>query len=440
MPTWGVGTGGTRFARFPGPGEPRHIFDKLDDCAVIQQLTRATPTISLHFPWDKFDDPKELREAAAARGLGFDAVNSNTFQDQPGQEHSYKFGSLSNADAAARALAVAHNLECIALGEKLGSKALTVWIADGSNFAGQSNLTKAFDRYLDAMRQVYAGLPADWQVFLEHKLYEPAFYSTVISDWGSSYIAATELGPKAKCLVDLGHHAQGVNIEQIVARLVRFGKLAGFHFNDSKYGDDDLDAGSIQPFQLFLVFNELVDAGERRAEGFAPAYMIDQSHNVSDPIESLMLSAVELQRAYAQALLVDRAALGAAQDANDALGAHVLLKQAFTTDVSPLLAVARQAVGGAIDPLGVYRASGYRAAKTRERPASGVGVGGDRLTNPPSLRAQRSNPTAPRSNVARMRARRRSCSRCCRDLRGCAKKALRTSPSDAAAESVGLLR
>ena len=220
------------------------------------------------------------------------------------------------------------------------------------------------------------GLPADWQVFLEHKLYEPAFYSTVISDWGSSYIAATELGPKAKCLVDLGHHAQGVNIEQIVARLVRFGKLAGFHFNDSKYGDDDLDAGSIQPFQLFLVFNELVDAGERRAEGFAPAYMIDQSHNVSDPIESLMLSAVELQRAYAQALLVDRAALGAAQDANDALGAHILLKQAFTTDVSPLLAVARQAVGGAIDPLGVYRASGYRAAKTRERPASGVASAG----------------------------------------------------------------
>jgi L-rhamnose isomerase/sugar isomerase len=376
LPTWGVGTGGTRFARFPGLGEPRHIFDKLDDCAVVQQLTRATPTLSLHFPWDKFDDPRELRDAAAARGLGFDAVNSNTFQDQTGQAHSYKFGSLSNADEASRALAIEHNLECIALGEKLGSKALTVWIGDGSNFAGQSNLTKAFDRYLDAMSRVYAALPSDWQVFLEHKLYEPAFYSTVISDWGSSYMAATELGPKAKCLVDLGHHAPGVNIEQIVARLVRFGKLAGFHFNDSKYGDDDLDAGSIQPFQLFLIFNELVEAAERRAEGFAPAYMIDQSHNVSDPIESLMLSAVELQRAYAQALLVDRAALAAAQDANDVLGAHVLLKQAFTTDVSPLLAVARQAMGGAIDPLAVYRDSGYRAAKTRERPASGVASAG----------------------------------------------------------------
>jgi L-rhamnose isomerase / sugar isomerase len=381
LPTWGVGTGGTRFARFPGPGEPRHIFDKLDDCATVQQLTRTTPRISLHFPWDRFEDPTELREAAFARGLRFDAVNSNTFQDQPsqhqpGQHPSYKFGSLSNADEGARALAIEHNLECIALGEKLGSKALTVWIGDGSNFAGQSNMTKAFDRYLEAMHQVYAGLPADWQVFLEHKLYEPAFYSTVISDWGSSYIAATELGPKAKCLVDLGHHAPSVNIEQIVARLVRFGKLAGFHFNDSKYGDDDLDAGSIQPFQLFLVFNELVDAGERGAEGFAPAYMLDQSHNVSDPIESLMLSAVELQRAYAQALLVDRAALAAAQDANDALGAHILLKQAFTTDVSPLLAVARQAMGGAIDPLGVYRASGYRAHKTSERPASGVASAG----------------------------------------------------------------
>jgi L-rhamnose isomerase/sugar isomerase len=376
LPTWGVGTGGTRFARFPGSGEPRHIFDKIDDCAVVQQLTRATPALSLHFPWDKFEDPSELREAAAVRGLGFDAVNSNTFQDQPGQSHSYKFGSLSNADAAVRGQAVEHNLECIALGQKLGSKALTVWIGDGSNFAGQTNLTKAFDRYLEAMRQVYAGLPADWQVFLEHKLYEPAFYSTVISDWGSSYLAASELGPRAKCLVDLGHHAPGVNIEQIVARLVRFGKLAGFHFNDSKYGDDDLDAGSIAPFQLFLIFNELVDAAERRAEGFAPAYMLDQSHNVSDPIESLMLSAVELQRAYAQALLVDRAALSAAQDANDALGAHVLLKQAFTADVSPLIATVRQRSGGAIDPIGAYRASGYRAHKTRERPASGVAPAG----------------------------------------------------------------
>ena len=205
--------------------------------------------------------------------------------------------------------AVAHNVECIEIGEKLGSKALTVWIADGSNFPGQSNLNRVFDWYLESMSEVYARLPSDWRVFLEHKLYEPAFYSTVISDWGTSLMAAQALGPKAHCLVDLGHHAPNVNIEQIVSRLIRAGRLAGFHFNDSKYGDDDLDAGSIDPFRLFRVFNELVDAGARGAAGFDPAYMLDQSHNVTDPIESLMVSAMETQRAYAQALIVDRDAL-----------------------------------------------------------------------------------------------------------------------------------
>jgi L-rhamnose isomerase/sugar isomerase len=376
VPTWGVGTGGTRFARFPGPGEPRNIFDKIEDCGVIQQLTRATPSVSPHFPWDKVSDYSELREVAAREGLGFDAVNSNSFQDQPGQTRSYKFGSLSNTDEATRHQAIGHNCECIEIGKILGSKALTVWVGDGSNFAGQSNMTRALDNYLEAMSQVYMALPLDWSVFLEHKLYEPAFYSTVISDWGTSFAAALELGPKAKCLVDLGHHAPNVNIEQIVARLVRFGKLAGFHFNDSKYGDDDLDAGSVDPFRLFLVFNELVDAASRKAPGFAPAYMIDQSHNVSDPIESLMSSAVEIQRAYAQALLVDRPALDQAQAADDALGAHRLVKQAFVTDVSPLLAEARRRSGGALDPVAAYRFSAYRAEKARERPASGVASAG----------------------------------------------------------------
>lgn len=369
IPTWGVGTGGTRFARFPGPSEPRNVFEKIDDCAVIQRLARATPTISPHIPWDKVDDYAALREQAGMLGLAFDAVNSNTFQDQPGQELSYKFGSLSHTDARVRAQAVAHNIGCVEIGRKLGSKALTVWIADGSNFAGQSNQSKALDRYIDAMHEIVAALPADWRVFLEHKLYEPAFYSTVISDWGTSFAVAQELGPKAHCLVDLGHHAPNVNIEQIVARLVRFGKLAGFHFNDSKYGDDDLDTGSVEPFRLFLVFNELIDAERRKAEGFAPAYMIDQSHNVTDPIESLMQSAIELQRAYAQALIVDRVALEAAQEANDALGAHLELKRAFTSDVSPLLAIARLRAGGAIAPIAAYRASGYRAQKAKERPA-----------------------------------------------------------------------
>ncbi|MET3911735.1 L-rhamnose isomerase/sugar isomerase [Bradyrhizobium sp. S3.3.6] len=369
IPTWGVGTGGTRFARFPGPGEPRNVFEKIDDCAVIHQLARATPAVSPHLPWDKVDDNAALREKAAAHGLAFDAVNSNTFQDQPGQALSYKFGSLSHTDKAVRDQAVAHNIECIEIGRKLGSKALTVWIADGSNFAGQSSLTKTLDRYIDAMREIVAALPADWRVFLEHKFYEPAFYSTVIPDWGTSFAAAQELGPKAYCLVDLGHHAPNVNIEQIVSRLVRFKKLAGFHFNDSRYGDDDLDTGSVDPFRLFLVFNELIDAERRKAEGFAPAYMIDQSHNVTDPIESLMQSAIELQRAYAQALIVDRAALEAAQETNDALGAHLELKRAFTTDVSPLLAAARLRTGGAIAPIAAYRASGYRAQRAKERPA-----------------------------------------------------------------------
>jgi len=376
IPTWGVGTGGTRFARFPGTGEPRGIADKLEDCATIQQLTRATPSISPHFPWDKVEDPNALREQAGQLGLAFDAVNSNTFQDQADQKLSYKFGSLSHTDKAVRDQAVAHNIECIRIGEKLGSKALTVWIADGANFAGQSNLTRAFDNYLSAMQEIYAALPADWNVFIEHKFYEPAFYATVIADWGSSLMAAQTLGDKAKSLVDLGHHAPNVNIEMVVARLVRAGKLAGFHFNDSKYGDDDLDSGSIDPFRLFLVFNELVDAQKRGASGFAPAYMIDQSHNVTDPIESLMGSAIELQRAYAQALIVDRAMLGELQEANDALGAHRVLKQAYNTDVSPILATARQRSGGAIDPIEVYRASGYRAHKAKERPVSGIATAG----------------------------------------------------------------
>jgi L-rhamnose isomerase / sugar isomerase len=376
IPSWGVGTGGTRFARFPGTGEPRGVFDKIDDCAVIHQLSRATPTVSLHIPWDRVKDWKGLRQKANKLGLAFDAINSNTFSDAPGQKRSYKFGSLSHADRAVRDQAVAHNIECIEIGEKLGSKALTVWIGDGSNFPGQSSFTKSFERYLDAMKQVYATLPADWRVFIEHKLYEPAFYSTVIQDWGTSYLAASELGPKAFCLVDLGHHAPTVNIEMIVARLIQFRKLAGFHFNDSKYGDDDLDSGSINPFQLFLVFNELVDAAERRAKGFKPAYMIDQSHNVTDPIESLISSAAEIRRAYAQALLVDREALASYQESNDALMAAQTLKRAFTTDVAPILAQARVSSGGAADPIGTYRASKYRAKVAKERPAAEAGSGG----------------------------------------------------------------
>ncbi len=375
VPSWGVGTGGTRFARFPGPGEPRHIFDKLEDCSVINELTRATPTVSLHIPWDKAD-PKELKAKGDALGLGFDAMNSNTFSDTSDQAHSYKFGSLSHVDAATRQQAVNHNIECIEIGRAIGSKALTVWIGDGSNFPGQANFTRQFERYLAAMGDIYKALPDDWRLFTEHKMYEPAFYSTVVQDWGTNYLIAQTLGEKAFCLVDLGHHAPNTNIEMIVARLIQFGKLGGFHFNDSKYGDDDLDAGSVEPYRLFLVFNELVDAEHRGVRGFHPAHMIDQSHNVTDPIESLISSANEIRRAYAQALLVDRATLEGYQNDNDALMASETLKRAYRMDVEPILAEARRRRGGAIDPVATYRASGYRAKVAAERPAIKGGSGG----------------------------------------------------------------
>lgn len=376
IPSWGVGTGGTRFARFPGKGEPRNVFDKLEDCAVIHSLTGATPTVSLHLPWDYTDDMPALRQRATALGLGFDAVNSNTFQDRPGQKLSYKFGSLTHTDEAVRAQAVEHNIDCIRLGKLLGSKALTVWIGDGANFPGQQHLGRAFERYLESTAQIYAALPADWRMLIEHKMYEPAFYATVIQDWGSSLMAAQSLGPKAFCLVDLGHHAPNVNIEMIVARLVHARRLGGFHFNDSKYGDDDLDAGCIDPYRLFLIFNELVDAQWRQAPDFQPAHMLDQSHNVTDPIESLMTSAIELQRAYAQALLVDRQALSDYQQENDALMAAQTLKRAFTTDVQPILARARLQKGAAIDPVGAYRRSNYRLECVNKRPSAQTFGGG----------------------------------------------------------------
>ena len=373
VPSWGVGTGGTRFARFPGVGEPRNIFEKLEDCGTIFKLVRSTPAVSLHIPWDKPDSTTELREVAADLGLHFDAMNSNTFQDQPEQELSYRFGSLTHPDPAIRNQAIEHNIECIEIGRSLGSRAHTVWIGDGGNFPGQQHFRKVLERYLESMSQIYQVLPDDWRLFIEHKFYEPAFYSTVINDWGVSYYCARELGPKAFCLVDLGHHAPNVNIEMIVARLIQFGRLGGFHFNDSKYGDDDLDAGSIKPFQLFLIFNELVDAELGRVPGFDPAYMLDQSHNVTDPVESLMMSASELVRAYVQAHLVNRQLLSELQEKSDPLMALATLKQAFTTDVTPILAMARERSGGAIDPIATYRASGYRKHKAEERP-SVIGV------------------------------------------------------------------
>ena len=370
IPSWGVGTGGTRFARFPLEGEPRNVFEKFVDCLTIHRLTGAAPRVSLHIPWDKPDDPDELAAFAAHLGLGFDAMNSNTFQDQPHQKLSYKFGSLTHVDRAVRVQAVLHNIECIEIGKQLGSKALTMWIGDGGNFPGQVDVRKSLERYIESAHQIYRELPSDWKLLVEYKPYEPAFYSTVINDWGTAYYVVTQLGPHAHCLVDLGHHGPIVNIEMIVARLLQFGRLGGFHFNDSKYGDDDLDSGSIRPFQLFLVFCELVAAeSDASLNSPRPSYMIDQSHNVTDPVESLISSAEEIQRGYAQALLVDRKALTEHQETNDAIMALKTLKQAFTTDVSPILQRARVNRGGTLNPIEVYRRSGYRRQKGAERPA-----------------------------------------------------------------------
>ena len=377
VPSWGVGAGGTRFGRFGFVGEPRNIFEKLEDCETVFKLVRVTPGISLHIPWDRPERPAELRTFAESRGLFVDSMNSNTFQDQPGQPLSYQFGSLSHTDRAVRRQAIDHNIECIEIGRGLGARSHTVWIGDGGNFPGQLHFRRALERYLDSLKEIYRAVPDTWRLFIEHKLYEPAFYSTVLNDWGTSYYCARELGPRAHCLVDLGHHAPNVNVELIVARLIQFGKLGGFHFNDSQYGDDDLDAGSIKPFQLFLIFHELVDAQLSRVAGFDPAYMLDQSHNVTDPIESLVTSSIELSRAYVQAHLVDRDALSSFQESNDALMALQTLKDAFTTDVRPILAMARVRAGGAIDPIAMYRTSGYRRTKAEERPAAirlGAGI------------------------------------------------------------------
>lgn len=375
VPSWGLGRGGTRFAKFPIRGEPTTIHEKLEDAGLVHQLGAMTPRVSPHFPWDRVEDYHGLREEAAALGLGFDAVNSNTFQDQPGQETSYRHGGLSSTDPAARDQAVAHNIECIEAGRALGSEALTIWVGDGSNLPGQAHLGRALERYIEAARTIYDAAPDDWRLLLEHKLFEPAFYSTVISDWGSSLLAAQALGPKAQCLIDLGHHAPNVNIEQIVARLHYAGKLGGFHFNDSKYGDDDLDSGAIDPHQLFLVFNELAEAEGDDGKSFAPAYMIDQSHNVTDPIESLLSSSEAIAVAYAKALLVDRPALHQAQDANDAMGAFRILRDAYETDVRPLVARVRRDAGGAIDPIGAYRAIDWRRKCAGARAAAGTAAG-----------------------------------------------------------------
>ena len=376
IPSWALGTGGTRFGRFPGGGEPRSLEEKIEDVGLLHQLNHSSDSISLHIPWDIPKDPAALKSQLQAYGLTIDSVNSNTFQDQPDQALSYKFGSLCHTDAAVRQQAIDHNIACIEHGKALDSKVLTVWLADGSNFPGQQHFRRAWQRTADSLADIYQAMPADWTMLIEYKPYEPHFYSMVIPDWGTSYALCQYVGKNAQVLVDLGHHLPNTNIEQIVARLMHFGRLGGFHFNGSMYGDDDLTTGSIKPYQFFLIFNELVDAIEDPAvKNPPPAWMIDASHNTKDPLEDLLQSVQNILTTYAKALLVDRALLAIAQQNNDVLAAEELLRDVFATDTRALVAEAARQAGGAGDPIGVYRALGIREQLIEKRGKKSVATG-----------------------------------------------------------------
>lgn len=377
IPSWALGSGGTRFGRFAGGGEPRNLEEKIEDVGLLHALNQSSGAISLHIPWDIPKDASSIKALAAMHGLKFDAVNSNTFQDQPDQPLSYKFGSLQHVDKAVRQQAIHHNIDVIKHGVDLGSKSLTVWLSDGSCFPGQLNFRKAFQRTLESLQKIYEALPSDWKVFIEYKAFEPNFYSMTVGDWGQSYLYASKLGPKAYTLVDLGHHLPNANIEQIVSLLLMENKLAGFHFNDSKYGDDDLTVGSINPYQLFLIFNELVEGMDARGMNHATdlGWMIDASHNVKDPLEDLLQSVEAIMIAYAQALLINTSELKAAQDSNDVVKAQESLQTAYRTDVRPLVAEARLRAGAALAPLQLFRSLKVRDELIKERGRKTVATG-----------------------------------------------------------------
>jgi L-rhamnose isomerase/sugar isomerase len=357
-PSWGYGDSGTRFATFQQPGRPRTVYERLDDAAVVHRMTGTAPAVALHFPWDAVDDLPDLRRRAEAVGLRVGAVNPNLFQDP-----DYRLGSLAHHDDRVRTKAVQHVLDCIGIAAKLGSTALSLWLADGTNYPGQDDLTARRRRLEASLTDAYSALPGGQQLLLEYKLFEPAFYATDLADWGSALVLCQKLGDRAQVLVDLGHHAQGTNVEQIVSILSNEDRLGGFHFNNRKYADDDLIVGSVNPFELFLVFCELTAAGRP-----LPRLTIDQSHNVEAKVEAMVLSVVNLQEAHAKALLVDRTALAAAQRSGDVLGGHEALLEAYRTDVRPLCAKVRAGLGAAEDPVAAFRASGYA-----ERAAAGRG-------------------------------------------------------------------
>ena len=356
-PSWGYGDSGTRFATFQQPARPRDVFERVDDAAEVHRLTGTAPAVALHFPWDQVDDLGALRAHAEARGLRIGAVNPNLFQDP-----DYKLGSITHPDAAVRRKATDHLLECVEIARELGSTAQSLWFADGTNYAGQDDLRDRRRRMLGCLEEVYAALPPEQELLLEYKPFEPAFYATDLADWGSALLMCQKLGDRAKVLVDLGHHLQGTNIEQIVAILAAEGRLGGFHFNNRKYADDDLIVGSVNPFELFLIFFELGES--------LPRLTIDQAHNVEAKLEAMVLSILNLQEAHAKAQLVDRAALAEA----DVLGGHEILLDAYKTDVRPRCARMRADLGAAEDPLTELRP--YVERITAERGATVSVAGG----------------------------------------------------------------
>lgn len=364
-PSWGYGNSGTRFKTFPAPGAARDVWEKIEDAAEVNRLTGIAPAIALHIPWDRVADWGELRRFAAARGLAIGAINPNLFQ-----EDEYRLGSLAHPHEKTRARALDHLLECAAIMCETGSRDLSLWFADGTNYVGQDDLRQRRRRMRAGLARAAEALTDQQRLLIEYKFFEPAFYFTDLFDWGAALSHAQALGPRAAVLVDLGHHAQGVNIEAIVAFLLDEGKLGGFHFNARRYADDDLIVGSTNPLELFSIYAELVaaEADPLTREGAARvAYMIDQSFNIEPKIEGMIASVLNCQEAYAKALLIDRAALAVAQSDGDVLGAHRILMDAFRTDVRPLLGAWRRARNLPADPLTAHRESVYLAEITRAR-------------------------------------------------------------------------
>ncbi|MCS7055813.1 MAG: L-rhamnose isomerase [Thermoflexales bacterium] len=367
LPSWGFANTGTRFKTYAWPGAARNIYEKIADAGFVHKLTGVCPTVAIHIPWDKVKDWDDLVEYAKAHGVAIGAVNTNTFQAD-----RYKWGSITNADPAIRKVALDHHLECIEIAKRVGSRAISLWYGDGTNYPGQESFVERRHRMIAFLKEVYAALPGHMRMLIEYKFYEPAFYHTDLADWGQAYAVCLKLGPQAQVLVDLGHHAQGVNIEHIVATLLDEGKLGGFHFNNRKYGDDDLIVGTINPLEMFLIFNELVAAGDAAQD---VAYMIDQSHVIEPKIEAMVQSVINIQVAYAKALIVDRAQLRERQAAHDVLGAHRVLMDAFETDVRPLLAQVREEMGLHPDPIAALHESGYEKKIAAERGVTSGGGG-----------------------------------------------------------------